>query len=234
MLFNLPGKIECSPRCRGNIGWKACCHGPFTLCAVLRAARGGFCQGCPLAPFMVLIDRISGCSRLVEGVSCGWLLSLALRFTADRVQLPLSNNDLQFTLGPSTAMWGGFLRKASGLSLTDGIRILAIWEALKEERLILSSWARSSIWLGGHLKGAREIPEADPGQEWGLGSVFYPTSTLEISQRVWRQVRSTVRCVSTISWGDAGHCPRIARASFRFLFPSFLRMFVSSSYLMQC
>lgn len=188
------------PRCLGNIGLKAYCHGPFTLCTVLRAAQGVFCQGCPLALFMVLIDRISGCSQLVEGVRCGWLLSLPLLFTADRVQLTLSNTDLQFTLRPSAATWSGFSRKVAGFSLIDGIRSLATWEALREQLLILFSWARSSIWSGGHLKGGQDIPETDPGQDGGLRSVFYPTSTLEISQKGWRQVRSIVPCVSVISW----------------------------------
>ncbi|TWW63897.1 Arf-GAP with GTPase, ANK repeat and PH domain-containing protein 1 [Takifugu flavidus] len=62
--------------------------------------RVGLCQGCPLSPipFVTFMDRISRCSRGVEGVRFGDLRIGSLLFADDVVLLASSARDLQLSL----------------------------------------------------------------------------------------------------------------------------------------
>ncbi|TWW59961.1 R2 Retrovirus-related Pol polyprotein from type I retrotransposable element [Takifugu flavidus] len=62
--------------------------------------RVGLCQGCPVSPilFITFMDRISRCSRGVEGIRFGDLRIASLLFADDVVLLASSARDLQLTL----------------------------------------------------------------------------------------------------------------------------------------
>lgn len=137
MLFNLTGKmwgaeVLWESRLEGLSLWAI-----HTLCCVKR-----FCQGYPLALFMVLIDRISGWVQLVEGVTFGsWLQYAVPAFYSWRGPIDLIKH------WPSVHLVAVCSHvKVARVSLADGIRSLAIWEALRAQLLLLFSWGRSSIW----------------------------------------------------------------------------------------
>lgn len=91
---------------------------------------------------MVLIDRISGWVQLVEGVRFGsWLQHAVPAFYSWQGPIDLIKH------WPSVHLVAVCSHvKVARVSLTDGIRSLTIWEALRAQLLLLFSWGRSSIW----------------------------------------------------------------------------------------